>query len=294
MACSDNVVRAGLTPKFIDVETLVDMLNYEFSSPGEKLFRGEEIPTSSPVLITEYDPPVDDFTVARYELPESSDTATVSLPVVDSASLVLFVKSEGVKVRTENGDRDVSPGSVLFLAAGQKVDLIKTGGSALLFRAYVNLWKTSFIELTFWEPQTAELSLAPHVGLYVLVKGTFAEFILWNRLKRILSLYCRFSDVKTIQIQSFKTGGMECVASWDTHKLQWTARDEMQCTGDDLATRVHNLVVLSPVYFWAICIIEVCLFPYSGLFVCLFLRVCVPLTSSLWFEFFMKFLYGAE
>lgn len=139
MACSDNVVRAGLTPKFIDVETLVDMLNYEFSSPGEKLFRGEEIPTSSPVLITEYDPPVDDFTVARYELPESSDTATVSLPVVDSASLVLFVKSEGVKVRTENGDRDVSPGSVLFLAAGQKVDLIKTGGSALLFRAYVNL-----------------------------------------------------------------------------------------------------------------------------------------------------------
>lgn len=29
MACSDNVVRAGLTPKAIDKETLLDMLTYE-------------------------------------------------------------------------------------------------------------------------------------------------------------------------------------------------------------------------------------------------------------------------
>ena len=28
MACSDNVVRAGLTPKFMDVETLCEMLDY--------------------------------------------------------------------------------------------------------------------------------------------------------------------------------------------------------------------------------------------------------------------------
>jgi mannose-6-phosphate isomerase len=28
MACSDNVVRAGLTPKFKDVDNLVDMLSY--------------------------------------------------------------------------------------------------------------------------------------------------------------------------------------------------------------------------------------------------------------------------
>ena len=29
MACSNNVVRAGLTPKAIDKETLIDMLTYE-------------------------------------------------------------------------------------------------------------------------------------------------------------------------------------------------------------------------------------------------------------------------
>ena len=30
MACSNNVVRAGLTPKAIDKETLIDMLTYEY------------------------------------------------------------------------------------------------------------------------------------------------------------------------------------------------------------------------------------------------------------------------
>lgn len=33
MACSDNVVRAGLTPKFKDVDNLVDMLTYSMGGP---------------------------------------------------------------------------------------------------------------------------------------------------------------------------------------------------------------------------------------------------------------------
>jgi mannose-6-phosphate isomerase class I len=30
MVCSDNVVRGGLTPKFKDAKTLVDMLPFEY------------------------------------------------------------------------------------------------------------------------------------------------------------------------------------------------------------------------------------------------------------------------
>ena len=33
MACSDNVVRAGLTPKHKDIENLVDMLSYTMGGP---------------------------------------------------------------------------------------------------------------------------------------------------------------------------------------------------------------------------------------------------------------------
>jgi mannose-6-phosphate isomerase len=34
MAASDNVVRAGLTPKFKDVDTLLDMLTYRCGPPA--------------------------------------------------------------------------------------------------------------------------------------------------------------------------------------------------------------------------------------------------------------------
>ena len=38
MACSDNVVRAGLTPKFKDKQTLCDMLTYISRPLNENLF----------------------------------------------------------------------------------------------------------------------------------------------------------------------------------------------------------------------------------------------------------------
>lgn len=61
MACSDNVVRAGLTPKFVDVDTLCGMLIYKGENPSDKIFN----------TITEnhftklYKPPVTDFAVAE-------------------------------------------------------------------------------------------------------------------------------------------------------------------------------------------------------------------------------------
>lgn len=60
MACSDNVIRAGLTPKFKDVNTLCKMLNYRGEAAVNKKF--------SPVFEDEYvqvfRPPVPDFAVA--------------------------------------------------------------------------------------------------------------------------------------------------------------------------------------------------------------------------------------
>ena len=40
MACSDNVVRAGLTPKYIDKHTLVEMLDYTSRSVSKTKFEG--------------------------------------------------------------------------------------------------------------------------------------------------------------------------------------------------------------------------------------------------------------
>ena len=58
MANSDNVVRAGLTPKFKDVETLLDMLTYEGAKPEIILPEG-----ANPLS---YSTPAEEFQLTKY------------------------------------------------------------------------------------------------------------------------------------------------------------------------------------------------------------------------------------
>lgn len=64
MACSDNVVRAGLTSKHIDVQTLCSMLNFNGAPSESKLFYG--IQENS--YTTVFRPPVPDFAVAHIKV----------------------------------------------------------------------------------------------------------------------------------------------------------------------------------------------------------------------------------
>lgn len=66
MACSDNVVRAGLTPKYKDVETLCEMLEYKPSTASDNIFHPHQDPCDPYVTI--YDPPVKDFAVMRIQV----------------------------------------------------------------------------------------------------------------------------------------------------------------------------------------------------------------------------------
>lgn len=64
MACSDNVIRAGLTPKFKDVDRLLKMLNYDGQSGDSKLFVAQRVDAFTEVFKT----PVKDFAVAKIEV----------------------------------------------------------------------------------------------------------------------------------------------------------------------------------------------------------------------------------
>lgn len=66
MACSDNTVRAGLTPKYMDVSTLCEMLDYSPAPAASKLFPG--VQDGADPCVTVFDPPVPDFTVMRIQV----------------------------------------------------------------------------------------------------------------------------------------------------------------------------------------------------------------------------------
>ena len=130
MACSDNVVRAGLTPKFKDKNTLCEMLTYNCRSPQENKFKPEQHPECPHVMV--YNPPIPDFAVAKISMPR--DTGEFSLPIVTGPSVLLTQQGE-LQLKCMQYSEKLLPGTVLFIPAGHKVD-IKPVKDSLLYQAY--------------------------------------------------------------------------------------------------------------------------------------------------------------
>ena len=134
MACSDNVVRAGLTPKLRDTDTLVSMLTY--SQPGHKnaayhpgnVLDGVVLDAHSR-LYSPPDPAVSEFQMERTVL-DNDKPYSVRVPAVGCILLVL--SGEGLA----DGKTALKRGAVFFQPAGSKLMLKRTGPAPLvLFRA---------------------------------------------------------------------------------------------------------------------------------------------------------------
>ena len=69
MACSDNVVRAGLTPKFRDVETLVKMLDYRSVSKKDLIMKPCNTGSDCAILYAPDDLAVNEFEVLSVNVP---------------------------------------------------------------------------------------------------------------------------------------------------------------------------------------------------------------------------------
>ena len=143
MACSDNVVRAGLTPKLIDVDTLVGMLEYVPSSATERKFK-PKIDEFENYVREVYSPPVWDFAVTKYQgegeiLVEKLDSSSVFLVTEGSC------KVENVKVEEMSKFEEVSElrkGGVCYMPKG--VDGVKftgCGDGFTIWRASANVFQ---------------------------------------------------------------------------------------------------------------------------------------------------------
>lgn len=131
MACSDNVVRAGLTPKFKDVDTLCEMLEYKCGSKEENIFPCHQDPTDSYVTI--YDPPVSDFAVARIQIPASCPSYKIK--GLSGPSIAVLISGSGV---VENAASNIllKRGTVLFIPANTTFDLKCRQEDMEIYRAY--------------------------------------------------------------------------------------------------------------------------------------------------------------
>ncbi|KAK9091327.1 hypothetical protein Sjap_024504 [Stephania japonica] len=114
MATSDNVVRAGLTPKLRDVPTLCSMLTYRQGLP--------EILQGAPLnpYVKRYSPPFDEFEVDSCILSEATSTV---FPAVPGPSLFLVTSGEGIMEMDPAIKNRVSEGVVTFVPANAEISV---------------------------------------------------------------------------------------------------------------------------------------------------------------------------
>ena len=145
MASSDNVVRAGFTPKFKDVDTLTSMLTYSYAPISEQKMSPSDYPyatlsaaayssNSSAIL---YDPPIDEFSVVKTDL--RREGAKVTMDGIEGPSIVICTEGEGT-IGVGPKKEEVKPGYVFFV--GATAELVLESSSAtpyVTFKAFCEL-----------------------------------------------------------------------------------------------------------------------------------------------------------
>jgi len=126
MAASDNVVRAGLTPKARDVEVLVSMLTYQSASAADQLLSpvpwdAEQAPGADGRSVSMlYDPPIPEFAVALTTL--SGSARKSEQRGVHGPSLVFGVQGNGT-LHAGGASHKLVPGLLYYVAADTPVSL---------------------------------------------------------------------------------------------------------------------------------------------------------------------------
>ena len=144
MASSDNVVRAGFTPKFQDIPTLTTMLTYDHAPISEqkmspvdyhnvKLNQTAYTSSSSVIL---YDPPIEEFAVVKTELNQKG--AKANFEAIEGPSVIICTTGSGsisVGPKTE----PVEAGYVYFVGATAECILESDSDDFITFKAFCEL-----------------------------------------------------------------------------------------------------------------------------------------------------------
>ncbi|KAF7881252.1 hypothetical protein EAF00_011925 [Botryotinia globosa] len=144
MAASDNVVRAGFTPKFKDVDTLTSMLTYSYAPISEQKMEPVDYPYatlnataySSGSSATLYDPPIAEFSVVKTDLKKKGAKATFEQ--IAGPSIFICTTGNG-KISVGPKVEEVKPGYVYFVGATAEVILEAEDEDFTTFKAFCEL-----------------------------------------------------------------------------------------------------------------------------------------------------------
>ena len=142
MANSDNVIRAGLTPKLRDIPNLISNLTYTASPSSKHVVEPKlnhfSLSVSQSSVSTLYDPPIPEFSVIQVKLPSGGKECHGE---VRGPSIAIVTEGKGkVSWRLEGESLDIGLGDVFFVGAGTGIELEASGvGELVIYRAFVEI-----------------------------------------------------------------------------------------------------------------------------------------------------------
>ena len=144
MASSDNVIRAGFTPKFQDVSTLTEILTYDHEPPEKQLLEPAEWPYvklnttaySSDSSCLLYDPPIEEFSVLRTHLKRKGGKATFD--ALSGPSIIICTTGEG-KISVGPKTEEFKEGWVYFVGATAECIIESMSDEMVTFRAFCEI-----------------------------------------------------------------------------------------------------------------------------------------------------------
>jgi len=137
MATSDNVVRAGLTPKFKDVNTLVNMLTYTCKSADNQIMTG--VPYFHSPTTVLYNPPIEEFSILCTTLSPETKT-TESFRGFKGPSIIIVTEGDG-RIIFDGKTYEACKGSIYFIGANTAITLETNDTKTTFYRAYTELLK---------------------------------------------------------------------------------------------------------------------------------------------------------
>jgi mannose-6-phosphate isomerase len=116
MANSDNVMRGGLTPKYVNIDELLAILDF---TPG---LRGLITPVEESPGVWRYPTPATEFTLWRVE----PDGESVAVPAAGSGRVLLVIDGELTATSTTTR-LDLGRGEAALLTAGEEAAMTGRG-----------------------------------------------------------------------------------------------------------------------------------------------------------------------
>ena len=131
MATSDNVIRAGLTPKLRDVPNLISSLTYEAADASRHRVKAEPFESCPHTRV--FDPPVPDFSVLCTELGPGVEEVHRGL----RGPSIAIVTGGRCEIGWSGGKVEATTGEVFFIAAETELKVVGNEENTEVFRAFV-------------------------------------------------------------------------------------------------------------------------------------------------------------